>query len=496
VPITFAPADPVSPGLSAAAGYAQEFAALYPTMARLAQGSGGGSTLAGAQAAAQQEQFNRSQQTQVAQQTQALQAQADVANVREQGQANAPFNQMAAQQQYDQWLQQQAWTSTDESQLAQAKAGMAQVLADPSLTPQEQQQAVQQNYQPYIQRAEQRKQFSDLRMETQRHQLQQIQLAHAQGQLAMQQKFMAGTAQQNMFTTPAGYEVLIDAEGKFHVNPPKKEADPDRAEAAKQAAEDRRLAAREKVQKDAYEQWHRVNEAAIRHTEEQVAATVETDRDKETGKTTKVPKYPWLQPGAEQDGVENYVHQLNANRALRGLDYHTPEEYVKKMLAEHDAATGRGPVAAPAQAPQQAPAPPDRTAAENRGRPPASGFAGQAPAAAAAAPAPPPERKPEPFSFGTPNDQLTDKQREIVKTFQASQAAAVKGLSPPEAAEYVKYANRMQQLIEQAGSVARMTPDQAKDYQAAEASALAVWRASRQRRSDEFESKNRPGYGP
>ena len=160
---SFAQPEPVAPQLSAAAGYAQEFASLFPSLASLQNSAAGRDHAAQINAGQMQQnqaQFEAQQRQQRAMQESAqsygaasqnaqLQTQADMPQIR----ANAAVSE---QQQLDQWMQNQAWTAQDDSALAQASNGWSQIQADPSLSQDEKLQAASQ-YRPYIQQQQQRK---------------------------------------------------------------------------------------------------------------------------------------------------------------------------------------------------------------------------------------------------------------------------------------------------------------------------------------------------
>lgn len=202
MPIVFAPADPVSPSLSAAAGYADEFAKLFPSMASLAAhqfSAQQASVNSGPQSYQQAQQFQQQMQQQAGMQTQALSAQSNMQNaaqtaqsqmMNQQTQNNLYEQQQAAQQEIA-----QQWTSQDESQLSQVQNGWSQVQADPSLSPEEKQQA-QQQYLPYIQQQQQKKQYWLTKMKGQQQQELAEQTAHIHAQNAamgtQQKKFEAG----------------------------------------------------------------------------------------------------------------------------------------------------------------------------------------------------------------------------------------------------------------------------------------------------------------
>ena len=345
MPIVFAQPDPVAPQLSAAAGYAQEFAQLFPSIASLARASADRQqqgNFAAAQGYQQQQQANAGQSNQAAMQTQALQAQADMQGSAQAQHAAMPYIQADAQLQQEQatqqWMQSQAWTATDEAQLSQASNGWAQIQADPGLNDMEKQQAAQQ-YMPYIQQAQQRKQASQLLLQTQQQKLQAAQAAHLEGMNSLNTMNWGKTLKQSMFQDGDGNWVLPLPNGQVHVTPAAKEAKDTSGADEYKAQQDET-----KNRREDHKFWSAEHDKAIATVTKWEQEEDEIKNDE--GKTiSKKPKYPDLK---NQETFDANVHKIMVQKGLGG----DPEAFITKRAAERAARNGT-----PAASPQTQPTP-------------------------------------------------------------------------------------------------------------------------------------------
>ena len=443
MPIVFAQPDPVAPQLSAAAGYAQEFAQLFPSIASLARASADRQqqgNFAAAQGYQQQQQANAGQSNQAAMQTQALQAQADMQGSAQAQHAAMPYIQADAQLQQQQatqqWMQSQAWTATDEAQLSQAQNGWAQIQADPGLNDGEKQQAAQQ-YMPYIQQAQQRKQASQLLLQTQQQKLQAAQAAHLEGMNSLNTMNWGKTLKQSMFQDGDGNWVLPLPNGQVHVTPAAKEGkDTETADKLKQDAFTAKQQDTEvKHQRDDHKFWSDEHDKALKLVTGWAHEMGEAD---ENGK--KHPRYPEL---AKQENFDANVHKIMVQKGLGG----DPEDFVKKRSAERSGMRG--------EKPQQPTAQPASTPPTNEQKIGASGNATQAQ----------PATEPKPFKFS--QEKKTPKQQEAVESFKelhdTISQSNLWNTNPKLYQEAKSNLENMQREIEKYGEVPAM-PDKVREW--------------------------------
>jgi hypothetical protein len=454
LPIVFAPADPVSPSLSAAAGYADEFAKLFPSMASLAAhqfSAQQASVNSGPQSYQQAQQFQQQMQQQAGMQTQALSAQSNMQNaaqtaqsqmMNQQTQNNIYEQQQAAQQEIA-----QQWTSQDESQLSQVQNGWSQVQADPSLSPEEKQQA-QQQYLPYIQQQQQKKQYWLTKMKGQQQQELAEQTAHIHAQnTAMEMQATAaktGNMQKLMSVQPIknadGDEVghLAGAptgDGKYSWF--KFDKVPKNTEASDAADAFKAKEAEIKHQRDDHKFWSDEHDKAMN------IVTGWTKEKEGVGENQKS-KYP------QYDDPAKFSQAVTDIMDAKGLG-RDPDAFVRRKSAE------RNPQAAPpAKVDQSDQAKPGAGVMRTAG-------GGEIPAPPTPSrPAPAPtgdESKPQPFKMTEPK---TDDQRkakdQYTGMFQQLQSL-LPGLSDDKAAEGLDNLREFSKIWQQYGSPKAMDAD-------------------------------------
>jgi hypothetical protein len=519
VPIVFAQPDPVAPQLSAAAGYAEEYAKLFPSIASLyghqyAARQAGMNAAQGSLYQSQQNQVN--QQNQAAAQTQQLQAQASMAQSQQTAQSQMADqnagNDVWQQQQMYQFLQNRAWTAQDENGLAQAQNGLSQVMNDPTLSPQEQQQAAQQ-YAPYIQQQQQRKEMWQAKMQTQQRQLQAEQAAHLHAQTSAMDMQSNAAKAGKMSTMTSSLPIRDDdgellghmvssptGDGKWNhhfVQVPKEQKDT--TAQVQQKAYDTEVKHRDNDDKN----WSAAYKDAEEVVRKMANETVESKKDSE-GNTTKVPRYPRLSDEnarGDFNGQDMTVRDANILKTLNDMGFEPKkEDYLRRKRSERAALRGGTPSETQQANPRvsqldtPSEAKPklgssglksDRTAAENAGRPTVQTPPPATPQAAKQID----EVKKEPTVPGaTPfsvSDPQTDDQKRIARSL-FDKARMTIGMTPPEAKVAIGHLQVIQAIVEKAGGDGTyMTSEQRKRYDSAQEDFVKAVNDSIRRRNKE-----------
>jgi hypothetical protein len=467
MPIVFAPPEPVAPGLSAAAGFAEEFAKIFPAIAQLQAhqlAANQASINQGPQSYQQAMQFQQAQNQAAGMQTQALAAQSNMQNAQQQATSQQidqrSQNEMSQQQMADQWMQSQQWTSQDDSQLAQASNGWSQIQADPGLSNEEKQQAWQ-NYGPYIQSQQQRKQFWLTHLRGQQQQLMAEETMHqhaiatsadmqaSKARAGEMQKMMSvqpikdddGNLMGQMVGAPTG-----DGKWNWHFQPVAKEQKDTSGQIAAKAY-DTEVKHRDVDEK----RWDDAHMKVSKVLEDQANESKEKD---ENGKP--IWQYPNLHNNPVVDGrtVKEWQYGDMMNKMGYGED---KRAYLERKAGER--AAMRGETSKP-QTAQPTAAPTDRNAVEDQGNQPKMKPApinGTSQTSGAAA-----QRSTErvPYDFNKPKEGTPQKQAyDAVQMFRTDLDRLKAHLSPEQMKEANDNLKEIERIWSHYGSPQAMAAD-------------------------------------
>jgi hypothetical protein len=411
MPIVFAPADPVSPSLSAAQGYATEFAKLFPSIASMYTAQANrqaGGQLATQQGINQTNQFNASQEQEANLTATRTQSQADMQTA----QQTATSQQIDQKAQNEAWLSQQQLTQADVMQRNKAQTYLSWLQSSEAknMLPAQQLQDEMTNAIQVVNGYDTRQQTAQARLDMQ--QKQKLMDQHAAGVAATNQaqNFAAKNVNDGVakVTNPATGETQLflpktHPDGTLEWEPidwnklGKDAKDTSVQDALRQQVENNKQTNFDTTF------WNKAYDSATKRVDSWAAAHVKQG----SGETAQdVPLYPqFREPVA-------YRSQVQKEHA-RELGYETDvppslDQYLADRRAKR---TGQSAAASSATSPSGNVATPNRTEAENQGRTPTPAQTVQSEVKKGE---PVPATKPEPFNFSEPK---TETHKAIVDDF-------------------------------------------------------------------------------